>query len=178
MMPSMSRLSYSTPIYAQQFCLQTNVQVFVRHVKATPMFQLTCECLLSEETGIICRHIIRVAKSDHRFAHVLSYPCDDIWLNSRFIDCFKDFQVVMPSTVEVDQCSGDMFPGTFKIPKHVAQRGRPRTKRLKGFGEQQFKRKMRHLTGTGDRDTRQQCSVCRTVGHRKNVCPLRAEFKL
>ena len=131
-----------------------------------------------EECGVICRHIICVAKADRRFEHILRQPIDDIWLNSVFIDTFQNFQVLMPSQAEVAECAGDMFPGVFMIPQRVAQRGRPRIKRLKGQGEQQFKKKVQTMTGNGIDDKRRQCSICRCVGHRKNGCPLRARFKL
>lgn len=150
----------------------------VRHVKAASISKLQCECLMDEETGIVCRHIIRVAKDDPRFAGILAHPCDDVWHNSTFIDRFKDFQVLMPSDTEVYQCTGEMFPGPFKIPPRVAQRGRPRTKRIKGWGEQQFKRKVRNLTGGGEQDKRRQCSLCKAVGHRKPLCPMRAQFRM
>ncbi len=83
----------------------------------------------------------------------------------------------MPSESELAACTGDLFPSQFKIPKRVAQRGRPRTKRLKGHGEQQFKKKMQTITGNGIQDKRRQCSICKTVGHNKSACPVRARFK-
>ncbi len=43
-----------------------------------------------------------------------------------FINAFKDFEVLMPSQDEINATSGDMFPGPYKLPKKVAQRGRPK----------------------------------------------------
>ena len=147
-----------------------------RHVKANGA-DLECECMHWEECGIACRHMMCVAKADKRFTGLLAKPCDQLWRNSIFIDTFKAFQVLMPSESEIYECSGDMFPGPYLIPKRVPQRGRPRVKRFRGAGEQ-FKRKMRKVTGDGVHDKRRQCSLCKAVGHYKSHCPVRERFKV
>ena len=149
----------------------------VRHVQADCEFHLKCECLLDQECGIACRHMLCVAKSDKRFNQILVNPCDQLWRNAIFIDTFRTFEVLMPSATEIFVCPGDLFPGPFLVPKKVKQRGRPRVKRFKSAGEQ-FKRKMRKRTAEGGLDKRRQCSLCRAVGHFKKECPVRQRFKL
>ncbi len=108
----------------------------VRHVKADCESHLNCECLLKEECGIACRHMLCVAKAEKRFNQILAKPCDELWRNAIFTDTFKTFEVLMPSESEIYACSGELFPGPSLVPKKVKQRGRPRVKRFKSAGEQ------------------------------------------
>jgi hypothetical protein len=143
--------------------------------KNSNVLDLECECGLRKECDIICRHIICVANTVDTFRYLLDKPCGSIWHNENYIQAFKDFEVIMPSDVEVHSCSGDMFPGPWEMPDIVAQRGRPRVLRRKTAGEQ-FRKKQRVRTGNGLADKRRQCSCCKAVGHTEARCPLKARF--
>jgi len=155
----------------------------VRHVKWTGLpgpYCLFCECLHTEDCGRLCRHKIATCKAmvhDPRFQAILERPFTDQWLNSKYVEAFKDFQVTMPSETEIYNCSGNMFPGPLHPPNIIPQHGRPKKLRHKTAGEQ-FKRKMRVMTGTGEDDKHRQCSLCKAVGHRCPNCPMYKRFKL
>ena len=70
----------------------------VRSVLLTDDDNLACQCRLYAECEIACRHLITVCRGNRRFSHRMDKPCGDVWLNSKFVDCFKTFHVVMPST--------------------------------------------------------------------------------
>ena len=125
----------------------------------------------------MCRHSICVAKQDKRFASLLESPCSACWHNAKFTDVFKDFEVIMPSDLELHACTGEQYPGPYEMPDRVAQRGRPRKLRRKSKGEQ-FRRLQRARTGDGIEDKRRQCTVCRSVGHTKAKCPLKARYTM
>ena len=146
----------------------------VRRVTVKNDGTLECECLLQEEAGLMCRHIQALCCNVPRFAHLLETPMADVWLNSKFIDAFKNFEVIMPSETEVNMVSGDMFRGPLNMPRKVKGRGRPKVKRFKR-GE--WKKKMRERTGNGATDRRKQCSCCYGVGHIISRCPVRAQFR-
>jgi hypothetical protein len=80
-----------------------------------------------------------------------------VWLNSKFIDAFKDFQVIMPSETEISQVSGEMFPGPINMPRKVKARSRPKVKCFKK-NDRQFKSKLQERTGNGPMDKRRVCS--------------------
>ena len=138
---------------------------------------MECECLMWRECEIMCRHSICVAKQDKRFASLLESPCSACWHNAKFTDVFKDFEVIMPSDLELHACTGEQYPGPYEMPDRVAQRGRPRKLRRKSKGEQ-FRRLQRARTGDGIEDKRRQCTVCRSVGHTKAKCPLKARYTM
>jgi hypothetical protein len=106
---------------------------------------------------MLCKHILATCRNVRRYAHLLDKPIGDTWLNSTYCDAFKDLHVFVPSNDEVYACTGDMFPGTVpvKMPDKVKARGRPRIKRFRSAGEQ-FRRKMRAMTGDGATDKRRQ----------------------
>lgn len=110
-----------------------------------------------------------------RLAHLLESPISDVWLNSKYIDALKDFEVIMPSETEIYTVSGDMFPGPINMPKKVKARGRPKVKSFKK-GDRQFKTKMLEMTGDGSMDKHRQCSCCRGVGHVTTRCPVKGQF--
>jgi hypothetical protein len=103
----------------------------IRHVILTENDKLECECRLGEECEVACRHIIALCRDNTRFCHRIDRPCGDVWLNSTFVDCFKDFHVVMPSSDQENTAEHTIFPDNIKMPKKVPTRGRPRVKHIK-----------------------------------------------
>ena len=148
----------------------------VRHVTLSLDGSLGCDCLLMEEAGFMCRHMLALCSSVPRLIHLLSKPVSDVWLNSKYIEAFQDFHVIMPSETEIYNCSGNMFPGPINMPKKVKSRGRPKVKRFRKE-DRQFRAKMRKRTGDGDNDKRRQCALCRGVGHFITRCPVRQMFR-
>ena len=92
-----------------------------------------------------------------------------------YIQAFKDFEVVMPSNLELHGCTGDMFPGPWEMPELVPQRGRPSVHRKKTAGEL-FRKKQQARTGNDTADKRRHCCCCREVGHTEAKCPLKSRF--
>jgi hypothetical protein len=149
-----------------------------RHVRLGPDGLAHCDCNLYAETEVICRHIMAVAKSSTkgRWAHLSANPFGDIWLNSRFVEAFEHFAVIMPSPDEIAACAGTMYPNPLYMPAVVRGRGRPRVKRIKRKIVR-LRKKMRVLAGVDVDERVRHCSVCFTVGHSKKTCPVREKFK-
>ncbi len=118
---------------------------------------MVCECLLQGESGFMCRHMQALCSNVKRLSHLLQKPMSGVWLNSKFIDAFKDFQVIMPSETEISQVSGEMFPGPINMPRKVKARSRPKVKCFKK-NDRQFKSKLQERTGNGPMDKRRVCS--------------------
>jgi hypothetical protein len=139
----------------------------VRHVTYTAEAGLVCPCQLYAECAIACRHMRTVSRVTRALYHLLDTPCGDLWQNSRFVQCFRDFEVRMPtaedtrSTVLVD------FPANIGLPPTIKTRGRPRVKRIKQHGPR------RNVSTPGIK-----CGLCGVAGHVRATCPVRLRYKV
>ena len=145
----------------------------MRRVFLTDDDNLACQCRLYDECHIACRHLIALCRDNVRFRHRMDRPCGDVWLNSKIVDCFKEFHVIMPSLEQEHAVVQNMFPDNIKMPKKVATRGRPRVKRIKTHGVRNKKKGNTSAGGGGPR-----CAVCRQAGHTRTTCPARKEFAI
>jgi hypothetical protein len=149
----------------------------VRHVKLDANGRAECECKLYDETEVMCRHIMAVARSGEygKLSHLASNPFGAIWHNSLFVEAFETFTVLMPSPDEISACTGEGFPKPIYMPAKVKSRGRPRVKRI-NRKQVLLKKKMRRVAGLAEDGMFRHCSVCYDVGHSKTTCPVRGRF--
>jgi hypothetical protein len=97
----------------------------------------------------------------------------DVLLNSNFVDCFKEFHVIMSSSEQENAVLLHILPDNIKMPKKVPVRERARVKRIKTYGVRNRNNlKVKTTAGRG----RLQCTVCRQTGHNQTTCPARKEF--
>jgi hypothetical protein len=80
---------------------------------------LACDCMLYAECEVACRHLIAVCRDNTRFRDRLAKLCCKQWLNSLYIDSFKNFRVIMPSAEQELGVEQTLFPEKSKcLPKY------------------------------------------------------------
>jgi hypothetical protein len=145
----------------------------IRHVSLLDQGSLTCDCMMYAECEVACRHVIAVCRDNTRLRDQLANVCGKQWLNSLYIDCFKNFHVIMPSAEQERAVGQTIFPEHIKMPPKKSTRGRPRVKRIKTRGPRLPKNHNRNGHHDGRRTL---CTVCRKAGHTRPMCPVRREF--
>jgi hypothetical protein len=144
----------------------------VRHVTFSQPAGLQCACQLRAECAVACRHIIAVCRVTPTLRHlVVDSPCSDLWLNSRFVEAFRDFHVRMPTSAEENSTVISGYPENIGLPLQIKPRGRPRVKRINIWGARRAK------AGSGGCVAR-KCGVCSKAGHMRSKCPVRLQFKV
>ena len=119
-----------------------------------------CSCVFQYQYKMPCRHIIAAAMvtglTNKDFPTFVALTFDRMYILENYIEALQGPSIQL---VALDELVPD---GTTRPMKNVAQKGRPKKKRIRSRGE------AGGAGGSGGRA--QKCSCCKGVGHNVSTC--------
>lgn len=143
--------------------------------QAASEFGMLCECNLSFDRRVKCRHILAVELAEPDLC--TTAPISSFYAMDRYAAAFQNYSLSMPSQNEMQEIGPGNFPSFIKPPIVKKGRGRPKKLRHRKWFESLRRAQRMVCNDAGDPNAR-ACTICRVFGHNKRNCPDKELFKV